>query len=112
MTILICRATIYHINDMSHDDITEHDINKPFYKEAIMEEKKVTGVKKIFGGIVLSFVILGLFLGIQIVIGGSGLLPEVFQSNVFAAIVVAVSVGTVWLLHKEEHDKAGEQVEG
>lgn len=69
MTILICRATIYHINDMSHDDITEHDINKPFYKEAIMEEKKVTGVKKIFGGIVLSFVILGLFLGIQIVIG-------------------------------------------
>lgn len=34
-----------------------------------MEEKKVTGVKKIFGGIVLSFVILGLFLGIQIVIG-------------------------------------------
>ena len=34
-----------------------------------MEEKTVTGVKKIFGGIVLSFVILGLFLGIQIVIG-------------------------------------------
>ena len=33
-----------------------------------MEEKKVTGVKKFFGGIVLSFVILGLFLGIQIVV--------------------------------------------
>lgn len=33
-----------------------------------MEEKKVTGVKKFFGGIVLSFVILGLFLGLQVVI--------------------------------------------
>lgn len=30
LTILTCRATIYHINDMSYDDITEHDINKIF----------------------------------------------------------------------------------
>ena len=77
-----------------------------------MEEKKVTGVKKIFGGIVLSFVILGLFLGIQTALGGSGLLPDTFQSNVFAAIAVAVSVGILWLLYKENHDKTCELVEG
>lgn len=41
-----------------------------------------------------------------------GLLPEVFQSNVFAAIAVAISVGILWLLYKEDHDKSCERVEG
>lgn len=30
LTILMCRATIYHTTDMSLYDITEHDINKIF----------------------------------------------------------------------------------
>lgn len=41
-----------------------------------------------------------------------GLLPDTFQSNVFAAIAVAVSVGILWLLYKEDHDKSCERVEG
>lgn len=41
-----------------------------------------------------------------------GLLPDTFQSNVFAAIAVAVSVGILWLLYKENHDKTCELVEG